>query len=156
MSLRRPFAAVLQLLRNRQDLSQKAISGEVAQSHVSMLETAKITPTVDVMVDLAKALSIQPSSFFAMVIAAEQRRTPRDILLSAIAELEELDLVDEVLPGEAQELEDRKLTAAREKWRAIQILKAKGFTQRQVASELGYTKTTVGRLWNDEPGELKT
>jgi transcriptional regulator with XRE-family HTH domain len=152
MSLRRPFAAVLQLLRNRQDLSQKAISVAVAQSHVSLLETAKITATVDVMEDLAEALNVQATSFFAMVNAAKQRRTPREILLSAIAELEGLDLADEVLPEEAVQLEARKLSAAREKWRAIQVLKAKGFTQRQVADELGYTKTTVGRLWNEEPG----
>lgn len=152
MSLRRPFAAVLQLLRNRQDLSQKAISGAVAQSHVSLLETAKITATVDVMEDLASALNVQPTSFFAMVNAAKQRGTPREILLSAIAELEGLDLADEIPPAQALELEARKLTAAREKWRAIQVLKAKGFTQRQVADELGYAKTTVGRLWNEEPG----
>lgn len=153
MSLRRPFAAVLQLIRNRQGLSQKAIAGKVAQSHVSLIETVKITATVDVMHDLAQALKVDATAFFAMVMAAEQRRTPREILLSAIVELEKNGLIDEVLPGEPQELAAPRVEGARKKWRAIQLLKDKGLSQRQVASELGYTKTTVGRLWDEEPGE---
>ena len=153
MSLRRPFAAVLQLLRNRQGLSQQAIAGKVAQAHVSLLETVKTTATVDVTNDLACALKVEATTFFAMVIAAEQRRSPRDILLSAIAELEGLGLADEILPEEPRKIEAPRVTAAREKWREIQALKAEGYNQSQVVRELGYAKATVWRLWSDEPGE---
>jgi transcriptional regulator with XRE-family HTH domain len=153
MSLRRPFAAVLQFLRNRKGLSQKAISGKVAQSHISLLETVKTTATVDVTVDLAQALELGAASFFALVIAVDQRKTAREILLSAIAELEKLGLADEVLPGEPQQLEAPRITAARDKWKAIQALKAKGFRKSQVVRELGYPNATVWRLWDDEPGE---
>jgi len=153
MSLRRPFAAVLQLLRNHQGLTQRAIAGRITQNHISQLETAKTTATVDVAQDLASALNVEATTFFAMMIAAEQQRSPREILMSAIAELEGLGFADEVLPDAPRQLEAPRVVASREKWRAIQALKAKGYSQSDIARELGYAKGTVWRLWNDEPGE---
>jgi len=152
MSLRRPFAAVLQLLRNHQGLTQRAIAGNITQNHISQLETAKTTATVDVANDLASALNVEAATFFSMVIAAEQRRSPREILLSAISELERLGLADAVLPEEPRQLEAPRVVASREKWRSIQALKAEGYSQSDIARKLHCHKATVWRLWNDEPG----
>lgn len=152
MSLRRPYAAVLQLLRNRQGLSQQEIAGKVAQSHVSQLETLKTTATVDVTNELASALNVEAITFFTLVIAANEQRAPRDVLLSALAELEALKLADEILPEQPRQLEPPRVAAAREKWLAIQVLKSKGYSQSQVVLELGYSKATVWRLWSNEPG----
>jgi transcriptional regulator with XRE-family HTH domain len=152
MSLRKPYAAVLQLLRNRQGLSQQEIAGKVAQSHVSQLETLKTTATVDVTNELASALKVEATTFFALVIAANRQRSARHVLLSALAELEALGLADEILPQEPRQLEPPRVTAARKKWQAIQELKSKGYSQSQVVLELGYSKATVWRLWSNEPG----
>jgi len=152
MSLRRPFAAVLQLLRNHQGLTQRAIAGKVTQTHISKLETAQTTATVDVAKDLAGALNVEATAFFAMVIAAEQQRSPREILMSAIFELDRLGFADEVLPMEPRQLEEPRVITSRERWRAIQELKTKGLSQSDIARELGCHKATVWRLWNDEPG----
>jgi transcriptional regulator with XRE-family HTH domain len=152
MSLRRPYAAVLQLLRTAKGLPQYAIAGTVAQSHISLLESSKTTATVDVTEALANALQLGAATFFGMVVAASQQRTPREVLLAAIAEMEELGLADTHLPSEPQKLEPPRVIEAREKKRLIQDLKRQGYSRRQVARELGYSMTTVDRLWNDEPG----
>jgi len=81
MSLRGPFAAVLQLLRSQQGLSQYSIAGSVAQSHISNLESFKTSATVDTKSELATALDVEVTAFFAMAVASEQRRSPRKILL---------------------------------------------------------------------------
>ncbi|EPL16083.1 helix-turn-helix domain-containing protein [Pseudomonas sp. CF161] len=152
MSLRRPYAAVLQLLRTRQGLSQQEIAGKVAQSHVSQLETLKTTATVDVTNELASALKVEATTFFALVMAANHQQSARHVLLSALAEIEELGLADEILPQEPRQIEPPRVTAAREKWQAIQELKSKGYSQSQVVLQLGYSKATVWRLWSNEPG----
>jgi hypothetical protein len=39
-------------------------------------------------ITIAQGLGIEVASFVAMVMAAEQQRSPREILMSAIAELD--------------------------------------------------------------------
>lgn len=148
MSLRRPFAAVLQFLRSRQGLTQHEIAGTIAQSHISNLESLKNTPTVDTTNELAAALKVDATAFFAMVIASDQRKSAREVLLSAIAELERLGLADEILSEGPQRLEPAGVTKAKAKKQMVQELKAKGFSRSEVVRELGYSKATVGRLWD--------
>jgi transcriptional regulator with XRE-family HTH domain len=150
MSLRRPYAAVLQLLRKSKGLHQHAIAGAVAQSHISLIESSKTTASVDVTEELANALQLDVTAFFGMVIAASQQRTPRDVLLSAIGELEGLGLADTLLPSEAQKLEPPRVAESRQKKSQIQDLKSKGRSRAQVARELNFSWTTVNRLWDNE------
>jgi DNA invertase Pin-like site-specific DNA recombinase len=42
------------------------------------------------------------------------------------------------------------VAASKEKWRSIQALKAQGYSQIQIARELGCSKPTVWRLWNEK------
>lgn len=149
MSLRRPFAAVLQFLRVRQGFFQHSIAGGVTQSHISQLESLKTSATVDTTIELAAALSIEATAFFAMVIAADQKRSPREVLHSAILALEELGLADEQMPDEPSRLEPPRVAGAREKKRLVQELKARGMSRSEVVRELGYSTATVGRLWRD-------
>lgn len=153
MSLRRPFAAVLQFLRSSQGLTQHEIAGAVAQSHISNLESLKTTPTVDTMIELAAALNVSAAAFFTMVVAAEQQRSPREVLLSAVADLERLGLSDELMPQVPAKLEGPRVITARDKKQLIQKLKKDGASRKQVASQLGYSKATVARLWADEKTE---
>lgn len=152
MSLRRPYAAVLQLLRKSKGLHQEDIAKEVTQAYVSQLETLKATANVDVTQALAKALGLDATTFFGMVIAASQKRTPREVMLDAMAEMEKLGLADTILPAEPRKLEAPRVTEARERKQEVQRLKAQGYSRAQTARELDYAWTTVNRFWSDEPG----
>jgi transcriptional regulator with XRE-family HTH domain len=151
MSLRRPYGAVLQLLRKSKELHQQAISEEVAQPYVSLLEASKANATVDVTKSLAEALGINAATFFGLVIAASQQQTPRSIMLAAIAEMEELGLADSVLPAEPQKLEAPNVSEGRQRKQQVQKLKAQGYSRAAIARELECTWTTVNRLWGEKP-----
>lgn len=154
MSLRRPYAAVLQLLRRSKGLHQHAIASELAQSFVSKLEASKTTATVDSTKALADALQVNAATFFGLVVAASQQQTPRQVMLSAIAEMEALGLADIVLPADPQKLEAPVVAEARERKVQVQRLKAKGYSRAEVARELGHTWTTINRLWStDRPSD---
>jgi len=149
MSLRRPYAAVLQLLRKSKGLHQLAISGEVAQPYVSLLEASKANATVDVTKSLADALGVNSATFFGLVIAASQQETPRNVMLAAIAEMEALGLADKVLPAKPDKLEAPRVIEGRQRMQQVQKLKAQGYSRAAVARELGCTWTTVNRLWGE-------
>jgi transcriptional regulator with XRE-family HTH domain len=128
-------------------LHQHAIASEVAQSFVSNLEASKTTATVDSTKALADALHVNAATFFGLVIAASQHQTPREVMLSAIAEMEALGLADSVLPDEPQKLEAPAVAEARERKDQVQRLKAQGYSRAQTARQLGCSWTTVDRLW---------
>jgi DNA invertase Pin-like site-specific DNA recombinase len=90
---------------------------------------------------------VNAATFFGLVIAASQHQTPREVMLSAIAEMEALGLADTVLPAEPQKLEAPVVAEARERKDQVQRLKAQGYSRAQTARELGCSWTTVDRLW---------
>lgn len=150
MSLRRPYAAVLQLLRTSKGLHQRALDGDVAQSYVSLLEASKSTASVDYTETLSKALEINPATFFGLVVAANQQQTPRSLMMAVIEEMEALGLADMVLPSEPQKLEAPNVSQSKNRKLQIQKLKIQGKSRAEVARELGCTWTTVNRLWGDK------
>lgn len=148
MTLRSPFAAALQLLRSRKGLTQAEISTHVVQSHVSQLEAAKTTATIDVSYELASALNVQPVSLFAMAVACHQKRTPRETLLECLAELEGLGLADTVMSDDLRPVKTPSMVEAQRKREAVQKLRAQGLTQAEAGRELGLPKATLRRLWH--------
>ncbi|SEE73233.1 helix-turn-helix domain-containing protein [Pseudomonas coleopterorum] len=148
MSLRESFGAVLQLLRTRKGLTQSDISKTVAQSHVSQLETAKTSPTVEVISDLASALDIQPMSLLALAHASHKRKTAREMLMESIAELHELELADAPLPLKSELIVTPAMVEATRKRKAVEELKARGLTQAEAAKELGMAESTLRRHWH--------
>lgn len=148
MLLRKAYAAVLQLLRARLGLSQHDIAMTVTQSHVSQLEAVKTSATLEVSQELAKALHLHPVSFLALVHAAQDQRTVREILLLAMEELEAIELLDASLPIQPEQLSHPQTVAAEKKWEAVQELKEQGCSQAEAVQILGLPKSTVGRLWH--------
>lgn len=148
MSLRNSFAAVLRLLRHQKGLTQSDISKAVAQSHVSQLESAKTTATIDVSCELASAMKIQPGSLFTLALACHGQRTPREILSDVLAELEELELADAVLDDQQQPTKTPAMIDAERKRAAIRALKREGVTQAEAAKRLGLPEATLRRLWH--------
>jgi len=148
MLLRHAFAAVLQLLRTRQGLSQHDIAKTVTPSHVSQLEAARTSPTLEVSEELAEALRLHPVSLLALVHAAKHQKTAREVLLLAMEELNAIELLDASLPAQPEKLPHPQTVAAERKWEAVQELKKEGRSQAEVIEILGLPKSTVGRLWH--------
>lgn len=148
MSLRNSFAAVLRLLRHQKGMTQSDISKTVAQSHVSQLESAKTTATIDVSCELASAMKIQPVSLITLALACYDQRTPREILSEVLAELEELGLADAVLDDQQQPTKTPAMIDAERKRDAIRALKREGVTQAEAARQLGIPEATLRRLWH--------
>ncbi|ROM18400.1 DNA-binding protein [Pseudomonas protegens] len=148
MSLRKAYAATLQWLRIRRGLSQADLHGQADQAHISRLEASTTSASVDLSADLAQALGVTPLSFLTLVAAAHEGKTARSALDDTLAELLQLGVLDEVLPGEPQKLIPPQSAAAAEKLRKVQELKSAGLTQVEVCRQLGLPSSTVGRLWH--------
>ena len=132
MLLRKAYAAVLQLLRARLGLSQYDIATTITQSHVSQLEAFKTSATLEVSQELAEALHLHPVSFLALVHAAQDQRTAREILQLALQELDAIELLDASLPIQPEKLSHPQTLAAEKKWEAVQVLKKEGRSQAEV------------------------
>jgi len=148
MSLRKAYAATLQWLRVRRGLSQSDLQDKADQAHISRLEAGTTSASVDLTADLADNLSVTPLSFFTLIAAANESKTPRSILLETLAELQTQGLLDEELPTEPQKLPPPRQVAAAEKLKAIRELKEAGLSQAEVSKKLGLPTSTVGRLWH--------
>jgi transcriptional regulator with XRE-family HTH domain len=153
MSLRYSFAASLQLLRTRKGLLQEDIAnvgGSVSQPYVSKLELGKSVVSLDSSYQLAAALNVEPITLLALTVASHKHVTAREILLTALAELDALELADASLPMKPAELARHGTESARMKWEAVQDLKKRGFTQAQATKELGIPESTLRRLWHQK------
>ncbi|WP_449431791.1 helix-turn-helix domain-containing protein [Pseudomonas putida] len=150
MALREAFAAVLQLLREQRKMSQHEVAGAVTQSHISQLEAAKTSATIETAVELAGALRIDPIALLALARAAETQQTVRQALEQAMHDLDEAQLLDLPLPSAPTSKPHPRIEKAAEAREQVQALKAQGKTQGEVIKELGLPRSTVSRHWNHQ------
>ncbi|MCF5652389.1 helix-turn-helix domain-containing protein [Pseudomonas syringae] len=148
MSLRKAYAATLQWLRVRRGLSQAELQTQTDQAHISRLEASTTSASVDLSADLAQALGLKPLSFLTLVAAAHDGKTARAALIDTLTELEQLGVLDDVLPGEPRKLTPPRKLAAAVKLKAIRELKEAGLSQSEVCRQLGLPSSTVGRFWH--------
>ncbi|QVX16713.1 helix-turn-helix transcriptional regulator [Pseudomonas congelans] len=148
MSLRKSYAAVVQLLRTRKGLSQAKLAGSLTQAHVSELELGRSSATIEMSARLASALKVEPITLLALAAASHDKCTVREALLAALAEAESLELADTLLPTEPQVIDPSRVLEAKRKWLAVQELKAKGLSQSEAAKHLGVPESTLRRLWH--------
>lgn len=148
MSLRKSYAAVIQLLRTRKGLSQAKLAGSITQAHVSELELGRSSATIEMSARLASALKVEPITLLALAAASHEKCTVREALLAALAEAESLGLADTPLPTEPQVMAPSRVLEAKRKWLAVQELKAKGLSQSEAAKHLGVPESTLRRLWH--------
>ncbi|OUS84319.1 transcriptional regulator [Pseudomonas putida] len=150
MSLRQSFAAVLQMLRQRKGVTQHSMATQLDQTTVSKVESGKHSVTLDVSHKLAAALDLELTALVALTVSRDSNRTPREVLLASLAEIEALELADAHHPSEPDNKVPLNVLSAREKWQAVQELKAKGFTQGEAARQLGIPESTLRRLWHQK------
>ena len=153
MSLRKSYAAVVQLLRIQKGLSQAKLAGSITQAHVSELELGRSSATVETSAHLASALKIEPVTLLALTVASHEKRSMREVLLSSLAEAEALGLADIPLPTVPKVMTPPGVVEAKRKWLAVQELKAKGLSQSEAARHLGMPESTLRRLWHQPPKE---
>ncbi|KPC29138.1 DNA-binding protein [Pseudomonas savastanoi pv. glycinea] len=117
---------------------------------MSQLESGKTSPTVKAAAELAQALGITPSALLAVAVAADSKVTPKEVLVRAISELENLGLADKIPPPSAQAMDITHPTSVRAAATRAQVqgLKSQGLRQVDVAKELGIPRTTVQRHWH--------
>lgn len=151
MSLRKSYAAVIQLLRTQKGLPQAGLSGFVTQTHVSQLERGNSSATVDMSARLALALNVELITLLALAVASHEKRSLREALLASLAEAEGLGLADTLLPTEPVAMNPPRELEARRKWLAVEELKAKGLSQSEAARHLGIPESTLRRLWHQPP-----
>ncbi|MNH13180.1 helix-turn-helix protein [compost metagenome] len=148
MALREAFAAVLQLLREREGLTQHDVAGAVTQSHISQLEALKTSATLETSKALADALNLPPLALMALVHAAEDGTTPRKALEDALQYLSDASLLNTCLPAApTQKRHPRELKASKAR-QEVQALKAQGLTQAEIMKLLGLPQSTVSRHWH--------
>ena len=129
-------------------LSQADLQHQADQAHISRLEAATTTPTIDLSADLAHALGLTPLSLLTLVAAADEGKTARSVLNESMIELMRLGVLDEALPGEPQKITTPQRIAAAERLEAVRKLKAEGLSQAEVCRHLELPRSTVGRLWH--------
>jgi transcriptional regulator with XRE-family HTH domain len=145
MSLRNAFAAALQFLRANQRLTQLDISKQTDPSHVSRLESAQRSVSLEKSKELAQALNLEPLSFLALVYASENRESPRSVLQRAHDDLESLALLDAVIPAQPSKTDHPRVVESADLKLKITKLLAEGHSQAQIARILGVAKSTVTR-----------
>lgn len=148
MNLREAYAAVLQMLRDRQALTQYDVANGVTQSQVSRLEGRQSNPTLETSRDLANALNLHPLAFLALVHAADEQKTARELLDQVFAELNRLEILDAPLPQAPTKKPHPRMRSAEENLLKVRALKAEGKTQAEVMALLGIPRSTVSRYWN--------
>ena len=151
MSIQNGFAAALRAIRLAKGLKQKDLSGTVAASHISQLESGKTTPTLKVAADLARMLDLSPAALIAVATASDSQESPRAVLLQALSELQNLGLADQSPPSSALDVDGTHPTSIRAAATRVRVqkLKSQGLTQIDTAKELGLPRSTVQRHWHD-------
>ncbi len=148
MSLRQSFAEVLQTLRQSKGNTQRSMASSLDQTTISKVESGKHSVTLDMSQKLASALDLELTALIALTVSRDSNRTPRELLLAALAEIEALGLADINHPSAPENKVPPNVTSARRKWQAVQELKGKGLTQSEAAKQLEMPESTLRRFWH--------
>ncbi|HDS1692664.1 MULTISPECIES: helix-turn-helix domain-containing protein [Pseudomonas] len=143
MSLRTAFAAALQLLRTRRESSQQDLAEAVDPSYISRLEAGARSVTLDVSQDIAKALGVDPLTLLTLAYAAERGQTPQQILDHLAKDLESTGLLCSEIPALPSKKPHPIVAASLELREQIKELVDLGYSQAEVARQLGISRQTV-------------
>ncbi|WP_256592084.1 helix-turn-helix domain-containing protein [Pseudomonas sp. CC120222-01a] len=147
------LAIAIRAVRQMKGLSFEAMSGAATQNSLSLIEGAKIHPSLPTLLKLAQSLDISVLTLLALSLGVRDGNSPKDQLHSALKEVENFIKADGLLLIEGQikngvmVKRPRGTTADAERVQAVLDLKRQGKTQAAIARELGLPPTTVRRYW---------
>ncbi|WP_443691304.1 helix-turn-helix domain-containing protein [Pseudomonas sp.] len=145
MSLRNAFAAALQFMRTHKGFSQRDVASTMDQSHVSRLEGATRSVSLEISEKLAEALQLHPMSLLTLVYAAQSGQSPQAVLQRTRDDLEALDLLNAAIPPEPVKADHPRVVEAAELYRQVNELLAEGHSQAEVARRLNVSRSTITR-----------
>ncbi|SMQ00912.1 hypothetical protein SAMN05216380_1738 [Pseudomonas putida] len=135
-------------LRAVKGVSQAELPAD--RKHLYKLEAGFSNISLELLVQLAQTLKMEPSTLMVLLQSADEAASPEFVLEKIRAELDEFGR----LGGSAELARQLELggqqarNAARDSRTAeIRACKARGLTQRQTAAELSLSKSTVARAW---------
>lgn len=142
------LAAVIRTLRALKGVSQAELPAD--RKHLYKLEAGLSNISLEMLVQLAQALKVEPSTLMVLLQSADHTASPDAILDKIRTQLDEFGRLGG--PAElARQLElggqQARNTARDGRTAAIQACKARGLTQRETAAELSVSKSTVARGW---------
>lgn len=145
---RSALAAVIRALRTLKGVSQAELPAD--RKHLYKLEAGFSNISLEMLVQLAETLKVEPSTLMVLLQSADQEASTDSILERIKSDLNEFGR----LGGHAElarQLElggqQAKNAARDDRTAAIQACKARGLTQRETAAELFLSKSTVARAW---------
>lgn len=142
------LAAVIRTLRALKGVSQAELPAD--RKHLYKLEAGFSNISLEMLVQLAQALKVEPSTLMVLLQSADHPASSDALLDKIRTQLDEFRRLGG--PAElARQLElggQQAKNAARDRrTAAIQACKARGLTQRETAAELSLSKSTVARVW---------
>lgn len=145
---RSALAAVIRALRTLKGVSQAELPAD--RKHLYKLEAGFSNISLEMLVQLAETLKVEPSTLMVLLQSADQKASTDSILERIKSDLNEFGRLGG--PAElSRQLElggqQAKNAARDDRTAAIQECKARGLTQRETATELSLSKSTVARAW---------
>lgn len=145
---RSALAAVIRALRTLKGVSQAELPAD--RKHLYKLEAGFSNISLEMLVQLAETLKVEPSTLMVLLQSAYQEASTDSILERIKSDLNEFGrLGGPAELGRQLELggQQAKNAARDDRTAAIQKCKARGLTQRETATELSLSKSTVARAW---------
>lgn len=149
MQLRVAFSSALRLFRSRKGLSQLDLGKGLDRSHISRLESGRHSPTLEASESVAQSMDVDPLSLLIVTYAIKQGATPREILERVSDELGSQALLDQVMSVDIPAPAHPQSAKALKTNIAVQALKSRGLSREQIAQELGVSRSSVNRHWNN-------
>lgn len=145
---RSALAAVIRALRTLKGVSQAELPAD--RKHLYKLEAGFSNISLEMLVQLAQTLQVEPSTLMVLLQSADHAVSTDSILEKIRSDLDEFGrLGGPAELGRQLELggKQAKNAARDDRTAAIQACKARGLTQRETATELSLSKSTVARAW---------
>ncbi|MBI6909759.1 helix-turn-helix domain-containing protein [Pseudomonas palleroniana] len=142
------LAAVIRALRTLKGVSQAELPAD--RKHLYKLEAGFSNISLQMLVQLAQTLQVEPSTLMVLLQSADHAASTDTILERIKSDLDEFGrLGGPAELGRQLELggQQAKNAARDDRTAAIQACKARGLTQRETATELSLSKSTVARAW---------
>ncbi|MQQ35496.1 helix-turn-helix domain-containing protein [Pseudomonas sp. SZ57] len=145
--LRIAFASTLRFMRRHSSVLQIDFEGGVSQSHISRLERAESSVTLERVEEIAAQLKIHPLSLAALTWAASEQVAPAQLLERVRQELEPVDgLLQPIVIDSKPAIHPRILEAEKVR-EEVQRLKALGHSKAEISRIMGIAKSTAARHW---------
>lgn len=145
--LRNAFASTLRFMRSHRAVQQSDFGTGISQSHISRLEQAQTSVTLERVEEIAAQLNMHPLSLLAMVWGANEQRPAEELLDRARAELLSIDGLDHPVPIDDKPATHPRILEAERLREEVQRLKQAGHTKAEISRILNIARSTAARHW---------